>query len=136
LIVGKLPSEPGEEPMIVRRDDGSWMFDGALDLDTVARTLEVQSLLSDGEPQHYHTLGGLIMLSLGRVPRTGDAFTRRATGARSWTWTGTRSIACWSAAPTGSRTVGQGQDELLRFAQEVHGTRLLWDNFSILKMTI
>ena len=76
-IVGELPTEAGEEPMIVRRDDGSWLIDGTLDLDMVARTLDVESLLSDGEPTHYHTLGGLMMLGLGRVPRTGDVFTRQ-----------------------------------------------------------
>jgi len=75
-IVGDLPSEPGDEPSIVRRDDGSWLLDGALDLDTVLRTLDAESLLSDHDRQHYHTLGGLAMLALGRVPRTGDLFQR------------------------------------------------------------
>jgi putative hemolysin len=75
-IVGELPSEPGEEPSIVRREDGSWLLDGALDLDTVLRTLDAESLLSDEDRQHYHTLGGLAMLALGRVPRTGDVFER------------------------------------------------------------
>src|SRR5215203_5847520 len=75
-IVGELPSEPGDEPSIVRRADGSWLLDGALDLDTVLRTLDAQSLLSDHDRQHYHTLGGLAMLALGRVPRTGDLFQR------------------------------------------------------------
>lgn len=75
-IVGDLPAEPGEEPSIVRRDDGSWLMDGGLDLPTVLRTLETESLLSDEEQQHYHTLGGLAMLALGRVPRTGDVFER------------------------------------------------------------
>lgn len=75
-IVGDLPAEPGEEPMIVRRDDGSWLLDGGLDLDTVLRTLDTQSILSDEDRQHYHTLGGLAMLVLGRVPRTGDVFER------------------------------------------------------------
>ncbi len=75
-IVGELPSEPGDEPSIVRRDDGSWLLDGALDLDTVVRTLDAESLLSDHDRQHYHTLGGLAMLALGRVPRTGDLFQR------------------------------------------------------------
>jgi putative hemolysin len=75
-IVGDLPAEPGEEPMVVRRDDGSWLIDGGLDLDIVVRTLEAESLLSDEDRQHYHTLGGLAMLALGRVPRTGDAFER------------------------------------------------------------
>ena len=75
-VVGGLPADPGEEPDIVKRDDGSWLFDGAVDLDTVARTLGRTSLLGDDEPQHYHTLGGLAMLALGRVPHTGDVFER------------------------------------------------------------
>ena len=76
-IVGDLPTEPGEEPLIVRRDDGSWLMDGGLDLDTVLRTIDTESMLSDEEDQHYHTLGGLAMAALGRVPRTGDVFERR-----------------------------------------------------------
>lgn len=75
-IVGDLPAEPGEEPMIVRRDDGSWSFDGGLALDAVLRTLGAESILSDEDRQHYHTLGGLSMLALGRVPRIGDVFER------------------------------------------------------------
>ena len=75
-IVGDLPAEPGAEPMIVRRDDGSWLLDGGLDLDTVLRTLEAESILTEEDRQHYHTLGGLAMLALGRVPRTGDVFQR------------------------------------------------------------
>jgi putative hemolysin len=75
-IVGELPAEPGDEPMVVRRDDGSWLFDGGIDLDSVLRTLDAESILSDDDRQHYHTLGGLAMLALGRVPRTGDVFER------------------------------------------------------------
>jgi putative hemolysin len=65
--------------MIVRRDDGSWLLDGSLDLETVIRTLGAESLASHDDRQHYHTLGGLAMLGLGRVPRTGDVFER-------WGW--------------------------------------------------
>ena len=75
-IVGDLPMEPGEEPSIVQREDGSWLFDGAIDLDTVLRTLEADSILSDEDRLHYHTLGGLAMFALGRVPKTGDIFER------------------------------------------------------------
>jgi putative hemolysin len=74
-IVGALPAA-GDEPSFVRRADGSWLLDGALDVDTVVRTLDAKSLLSDDDRQHYHTLGGLAMLVLGRVPRTGDVFVR------------------------------------------------------------
>ena len=75
-LVGDLPSEPGEEPSVVRREDGSWLIDGSLDLETVIRTLDDDSVLTDEDRQHYHTLGGLAMLALGRVPRTGDVFER------------------------------------------------------------
>jgi putative hemolysin len=75
-IVGDLPSEPGEEPSIVVREDGGWLMDGSLDLDTVVRTLEAVSLVDEGDRQRYHTLGGLTMLALGRVPKTGDVFHR------------------------------------------------------------
>jgi magnesium and cobalt exporter, CNNM family len=75
-IVGDLPSEPGEEPTIVKREDGSWLMDGSLDMDPVLRTLDDDSWLTDEDRQHYHTLGGLAMLALGRVPRTGDVFER------------------------------------------------------------
>jgi putative hemolysin len=76
-IVGDLPPLPGEEPDIVRREDGSWLIDGGLDIDTVLRTLDAASIIDDDDRQHYHTLGGFLMLGLGRVPRTGDVFERR-----------------------------------------------------------
>jgi putative hemolysin len=75
-IVGDLPTAPGEEPSIVQREDGSWLMDGGLDLETVSRTLETEPLLAEGDRRHYHTLGGLAMLALGRVPRVGDVFRR------------------------------------------------------------
>jgi putative hemolysin len=75
-IVGELPLEPGEEPSVVQRADGSWLMDGALDLPALLRTLDANALLSDDDRQHYHTLGGLAMLALGRVPKTGDVFER------------------------------------------------------------
>ncbi len=73
-IVGDLPGDESDEPSIVRRDDGSWLFDGGLEIDVVRRTIEAASLESDDDRQHYHTLGGLAMVALGRVPRTGDTF--------------------------------------------------------------
>jgi putative hemolysin len=75
-IVGELPTAPDEDPMVVRRDDGSWLLDGALDLDSVARALGEESSISESDRQHYNTLGGVAMLALGRVPKTGDVFLR------------------------------------------------------------
>jgi putative hemolysin len=75
-IVGDLPNNPDDEPRIVRRDDGSWLIDGGLDLDTLIRTLGAHDLLTSEDRQHYHTLGGLAMLALGEVPKTADRFER------------------------------------------------------------
>ena len=72
-IVGELPGEPGEEPAVVRRDDGSWLIDGTLDLEGVKRAIGLKFLAGE-EDESYHTLGGLAMRALGRVPRTGDLF--------------------------------------------------------------
>jgi putative hemolysin len=72
-IVGELPGEPGEEPAVVTRQDGSWLIDGTLDLDGVKRAISLDSLAGE-EEETYHTLGGLAMRALGRVPRTGDVF--------------------------------------------------------------
>jgi putative hemolysin len=77
-IVGDLPGEPGEESPIVRRADGSWLVEGTTDVDTVARGVgdEADALTDDATPPRYRTLAGLAMLTLGRLPRTGDSFRR------------------------------------------------------------
>jgi putative hemolysin len=75
-IVGDLPTELGEEQSIVRRDDGTWLIDGALEIEAAARALDVPALEENAAPLHYHTLGGLAMAALGRIPRVGDVFER------------------------------------------------------------
>ena len=74
-IVGDPPPEPGEEAMIVTRPDGSWLLDGALELDDLRRLLGDDGFAADARG-FYHTVGGLAMLVLGRVPVTGDVFER------------------------------------------------------------
>ena len=75
-IVGELPAERPEEAAIVKRDDNSWLLDGRVDLGAVAQALGDRTLLRGEDRHRYHTLGGLAMASLGRVPRTGDVFER------------------------------------------------------------
>ena len=75
-IVGELPGDPNDEPAILHREDGSWLLDGSLEMEVVRRTIGAPGLGDDTDPQQYHTLGGLAMAALGRVPRTGDRFIR------------------------------------------------------------
>ena len=72
-VVGDLPPEPGEDPMVVSRGDGSWLVDGAYDLDGLRRLLGSETFARDAG-DFYHTLGGLAMFALGRVPRAADRF--------------------------------------------------------------
>lgn len=72
-IVGELPAlEDEEEPMVVQRDDGSWLLDGLLPADELKLILD-REVLPD-EDSGYHTLAGFIINHLGRIPSAGDNF--------------------------------------------------------------
>jgi putative hemolysin len=72
-IFGDIPA-PGEsvELEAVQREDGSWLLDGMLPVDEVKKLLGIDSLPYEGS--QYQTLGGLVMLCLGRIPSTGEHF--------------------------------------------------------------
>jgi putative hemolysin len=74
-IVGAVP-EMGEEeaPEVVRRADGSLLVDGGASLDRLQEAVERRIEVPEDEAGSYHTVGGLVMARLGRVPRTGDTF--------------------------------------------------------------
>ena len=60
------------EPEAVQREDGSWLLDGMLPVDKIKELLGIDSLPHEGSD--YQTLGGLVMLCLGRIPSAGDRF--------------------------------------------------------------
>jgi putative hemolysin len=72
-IIGDIVA-PGEpvEPEAVQREDGSWLLDGTLPIDEVKDLLGIDSLPHEGS--QYQTLGGFVMLCLGRIPSAGDHF--------------------------------------------------------------
>jgi putative hemolysin len=68
-VVGDMPERRlGEEPAIVRREDGSMLMDGMLAVDEVKLALGIDSLPDE---EDYHTLAGFILAQLGRVPGEG-----------------------------------------------------------------
>jgi putative hemolysin len=73
-IVGNLPGS-GEtiEPEAVQREDGSWLLDGSIPVDEVKELLELRELPEEEEGE-FETLGGLMMVQLGRIPSSGDYF--------------------------------------------------------------
>jgi putative hemolysin len=73
-IVGDLSSATGEEdPMIIVRQDGSWLLDGALDIADFKDLVE-KARLPEEVQGGYQTLGGFVMHYLEHIPRAGDSF--------------------------------------------------------------
>src|SRR6185295_14972935 len=73
-LVGDVASvDMPEERQVYQRPDGSWLIDGKLQIDDLKELLKISSL-PDEESGSYQTLGGLVMLQVGRVPVTGDIF--------------------------------------------------------------
>lgn len=69
-IVGDIPTrEEIAEPPVVRREDGSYLVEGFLDVDDLKDLLMVDELPDEGD---YQTLGGFVLSLLGRLPRVGD----------------------------------------------------------------
>ncbi len=71
-LVGDIPSmDEQEEPAVVRREDGSFLLDGALPIDRLKQTLQLKQL-PGVEGGGFQTLGGFLMTRLGRVPAVAD----------------------------------------------------------------
>jgi putative hemolysin len=71
-IVGNVRTfgEPVDIPIVVR-EDGSWLINGDTPIVDIKDVLSVDSF--PGEEQgHYHTIAGLIMFMMGRIPQTGN----------------------------------------------------------------
>lgn len=65
---GSDPDDPGG--WAFQRDDGSWLLDGLLGLDELRDLLGLKRF--PGEDGDYHTLAGLILAQLDKLPATGD----------------------------------------------------------------
>jgi putative hemolysin len=53
----------------VAREDGSWLLDGLIPVPELRDVLDLRSV---PEEQRYHTLSGMLMMLLGRLPQTAD----------------------------------------------------------------
>jgi CBS domain containing-hemolysin-like protein len=68
-VMGELAA-PSAEEMIVRRDERSWLVDGATPIDDVAAALGIDGF--EGW-ENFDTIAGFIMYSLRKLPRRTDA---------------------------------------------------------------
>ncbi|MDG6894768.1 hemolysin family protein [Volucribacter amazonae] len=67
IVMGELVSN--EEEQIVRRDENSWLIDGATPLEDVQRALDIEQFPDD---QNYETISGFMMYMLRKIPKKTD----------------------------------------------------------------
>jgi putative hemolysin len=75
-IVGDIPTvEDLQEPQAIQREDGSWLLDGMLPIYQFKELLNLEDQELPGEQRgSYQTLGGFVVMYLGRIPMAADHF--------------------------------------------------------------
>lgn len=70
-ITGEFTPPEAEDAWAVQREDGSWLIDGLIPVPELKDRLGLKTL-PDEDRGRYNTLAGMVMLLLGRLPRTAD----------------------------------------------------------------
>jgi len=70
-ITGEFQTDDDEDSYAIQRDDGSWLLDGLIPSHDLKDRLQIK-VLPEEERGLYNTLSGLIMMQLGRIPKTAD----------------------------------------------------------------
>jgi putative hemolysin len=70
-LIGEISTEAEGITGPVQRDDGSWLFEGDTSIHELMDTLELDEV-PEQDRGRYHTLSGLILLLLSRMPVVGD----------------------------------------------------------------
>jgi len=70
-ITGEFQTDDEEDAYAIQRDDGSWLLDGLISSHDLKDRLKIKNLPEE-ERGLYNTLSGLIMMQLGRIPKSAD----------------------------------------------------------------
>ena len=70
-IAGEFNAPSDGEAWAVQREDGSWLIEGLIPVPELKDRLALKELPEEDRGR-YNTLAGMIMLLLGRLPRTAD----------------------------------------------------------------
>lgn len=71
-VTGEFSPRNPEDAWAVQREDGSWLIDGLIPILELKDRLGIKAVPEE-EKGRYHTLSGMLMLLLGRLPQTGDS---------------------------------------------------------------
>lgn len=72
-IVGDLPEREQRRPGLRRRDDGSWLVDGQMELAPAREAIGFPEELPGEDDEAYQTLAGFVLHELKRLPHEGDS---------------------------------------------------------------
>lgn len=74
-IVGVIHSNYGsdDEPLIVQREDGSWLVDGTTPIDEIHLSIGLEEIELNGR---FETIAGFLIHTMGRTPAVGEAIER------------------------------------------------------------
>jgi len=70
-ITGEFKPDSAGEEWAVQRDDGSWLLDGLIPIPELKDRTGLRQVPEE-EKERYHTLSGMLLLLLGRLPQTAD----------------------------------------------------------------
>ncbi len=70
-VTGEFKPRNQEDAWAVQREDGSWLLDGLIPVPELKDRLELKEVPEEDKGR-YHTLSGLMMYLLGRLPQTSD----------------------------------------------------------------
>jgi putative hemolysin len=71
-LVGEIGHGDNSAPDAVQRDDGSWLLESTMAIPEFKDCLAIESLPEEDRGK-YHTVSGLVLLLLGRIPEPGDS---------------------------------------------------------------
>lgn len=72
-VVGDVLSGAVESPLAIQRGDGSWLLDGLLAIDEMKELLGIKELPEE-DLGNFHTVGGFVIVHLGRIPKKTESF--------------------------------------------------------------
>ncbi|KDP88563.1 hemolysin family protein [Cupriavidus basilensis] len=70
-ITGEFKQDGVGEEWAVQREDGSWLLDGLIPIPELKDRIGLRHVPEE-DKERYHTLSGMLLLLLGRLPQTGD----------------------------------------------------------------
>jgi len=73
-VTGEFLPHNTEDSWAVQREDGSWLLDGLIPIVEFKDRLGIKAVPEEDKGR-YHTLSGMVMWLLGRLPNTGDIAT-------------------------------------------------------------